>query len=73
MGSPTGGPAKHDGEFVPLPDVALTGIIIGCDSEDQNEIVRLATEHVPNVEIKRMVRVPNHYKLQISKLPLNSQ
>jgi hypothetical protein len=68
MGSPTGGPAKLDGEFVSLPNGALTGIIIGCESHNQGEIVDLAKEHAPELAIKRMVRVPNHYKLQVSVL-----
>jgi hypothetical protein len=66
MGSPTGGPAKLDGEFVPLPEGALTAIIIGCESTNQAELIEMVNKYAPGLAIRRMVRVPNHYKLTIS-------
>jgi hypothetical protein len=66
MGSPTSGPAKLDGEYVPLPEGALTAIIIGCESTKQSEIIDMVNRYDPGLTIKRMVRVPNHYKLAIS-------
>ncbi len=66
MGSPTGGPAKLDGEFVPLPEGALTAVVLGCESTNQSELINIVNEYAPGLIIKRMVRVPNHYKLAIS-------
>ena len=60
MGSPTGGPAKLDGEFVPLYEGALTAIIIGCESTNQAELIEMLNEYAPSLSIKRMVRIPNH-------------
>ena len=46
MGSPTGGPAKLvDGQFVPLPDGALTAIILGCECPHETKLTDLINEH----------------------------
>ena len=67
IGSPTGGPIKLvDGQFVPLPEGALTAIILGCDSPHEAELTNLIDQYAPGLTIKRMVRIPNHYKLAIS-------
>jgi hypothetical protein len=66
MGSPTGGPAKLvDGQFVPLPDGALTAIILGCECPHEAKLTDLINQHAPGLIIKRMVRVPSVYKLQL--------
>jgi hypothetical protein len=42
----------HD-NFVHLPEGALTAIIVGCESNDHDEIASIVKEHPPNVRIKR--------------------
>jgi hypothetical protein len=68
VGSLQGGPAKLDGNFVPLPDGALTAIILGCESTDHAELMSIVNEYAPGLPVKRMVRVPNHYQLAIENL-----
>ncbi len=69
MGSLLDGPTKLDGYFVPLPDGALTAIILGCTNEDHDEILSIVNEYAPGLAIKRAIRVPNHYKLKITDQP----
>jgi len=66
MESLRSGPAKLNGDFVPLPEGALTAIILGCVSPDQADLLSMTREYAPGLTIKRMVRVPNHYKLTTS-------
>jgi hypothetical protein len=65
VASSVDGPLKLYGNFVLLPPGALTSIIVGCESKDYAEIVSIVQEHAPSVSVKRVVRVPNHYKLTI--------
>jgi hypothetical protein len=60
------GPTKLSGDFVSLPDGALTSIILGCESKDHAEVLSIVKEHAPGVLIKRAERVPNHYELTIT-------
>jgi hypothetical protein len=66
MGSLQGGPAKLDGDFVPLPNGALTAIILGCESQNRTELTSIVNQYAPGLAVKRMVRVPNHYKLEMT-------
>jgi len=66
MGSLQGGPAKLDGNFVPLPDGALTAIILGCESQNQTELASIVNQYAPGLTVKQMVRVPNHYELAVT-------
>jgi hypothetical protein len=59
------GPTKLYGNYGNLPDGALTAIILGCESQNQAELTRIVNEYAPGLTIKRMVRVPNHYKLTV--------
>lgn len=60
------GPTKLDGNFVTLPDGALTAIILGCESQDQAELISIINEYAPGLPIKRAERFPNHYQLTIT-------
>ena len=60
------GPTKLDGNFVTLPDGALTAIILGCESRDQAELISIINEYAPGLPINRAERVPNHYQLTIT-------
>ena len=66
MGSLLDGPTKLYGNFVLLPPVAITSIILGCESRDHDEVLGIIGEYAPGLPIKRVVRVPNHYKLTIT-------
>jgi len=61
------GPTKLDGNFVALPDGALTAIILGCESQNEAELTGIVKEYAPGLAIERAVRVPNHYELAIQK------
>jgi hypothetical protein len=64
------GPMKlHNQDFVKLPPNALSAIIIGCESKNQQEIIDIANAHQPALKIKWAVRAPNLFKLTISDLP----
>ena len=58
-------PAKLHGDFVMLPDGALTAIIVGCQCKHYSEILSIVKNYYPSVAVKRALRVPNHYKLSI--------
>jgi hypothetical protein len=60
------GPTKLHEKFVMLPAGALTAIILGCECQDQAEVLSLVNKHAPDLPVKRAVRVPNHYKLAIA-------
>lgn len=61
-----GVPTKLDGNFVRLPGDALTGIILGCENQDRNEILELLKAYAPTVALRRATRVPNYYRLTIT-------
>jgi hypothetical protein len=59
------GTALHlQGEYVPLPDGALSAVIIGCKARREN-IVNLVRKYAPKLPIKYVQRVANKYKLEI--------
>lgn len=60
------GPTKLDGNFVSLPDGALTAIILGCESQNGAELIGIVNEYAPGLPTKRAVRVPNQYELTIT-------
>ena len=48
IGSTTGGSVKLvDGQFVPLPDEALTSIVLGCESPHHAALVKLVANMPP--------------------------
>ena len=59
-----GHPLKPDGEFLPLPPGALSAVIVGCRG-NHAEVIRIVQEHAPTVAVKRMVQVPNQYRLTL--------
>jgi hypothetical protein len=65
FGSSSDSPAKLDGDFVRLPDGALTAIILGCQSHHHAEVYELVKQFAPGLPIKQMVRIPHRYKLSI--------
>lgn len=60
------GPLKLDGNFVALPDGALTAIIVGCKNTDIDEVHAIVAEHAPGLRIKWATLVPYQYQLTIS-------
>lgn len=52
------------GEFFRLPNGALKSVIIGCNADHQT-IATLIKECSPELPIKRAIRSPNIYKLEI--------
>lgn len=67
LASSLDGPLKLYDNFVLLPAGALTSIIVGCESKDYAEVLTIVSEHMPLVSMKRIVRSPNEYKLQIEE------
>jgi hypothetical protein len=61
---PDGIPIKLEGQFLHLPTGALTAVIVGCKAEF-NVVAELVHNCQPSLPIKRALRVPNHYRLQI--------
>jgi hypothetical protein len=53
------------GDFFRLPPGALKSIIIGCEADHQT-IAALIKKHAPELPIKRAVRSPNIFKLDIA-------
>ena len=51
------GPTKLDDNYVTLPDGTLTAIILGCESQNEDELTDIVNEHSPGLVIKRAVRV----------------
>jgi hypothetical protein len=66
------GPTKLFGNFVTLPEGALTAIILGCESQDHAEVLTIVSEHAQRLLVKRAERVPNQYKLTITISPTRS-
>jgi hypothetical protein len=46
------GPLRLDGNFVTLPEGALTAIIVGCGNADFEEVREIVEEHAPGLPIK---------------------
>jgi hypothetical protein len=65
IGTLAAGPLKLEGDFVHLPVGALTAIILGCANQDYTDIHQIVREHAPSLTIRRVVRVPNQYKLAV--------
>jgi hypothetical protein len=53
-----------EGGFLRLPEVALTGIIVGC-SADLKEILSIVQTHAPRLPVWRAVRMRDRYHLEI--------
>lgn len=53
-----------DGNYLKLPDGALTSIIVGCHGPF-DEVRELVRQHASDLPVKRAVRVPNRYALLI--------
>lgn len=59
------GPTFLSGNYVNLPDGAITAIIVGCDNPFFDEVVSIVSEFAPSVTVERAVRHPNRYELEI--------
>ncbi|WP_018610458.1 DUF2971 domain-containing protein [Uliginosibacterium gangwonense] len=55
-----------DDGFLKLSKGALVSVIVGCQG-DFGKVNSLVQAHAPNVKVKRAVRVPNRYSLQIEE------
>jgi hypothetical protein len=62
-------PLQLDGDFLPLPSGALESVIVGCEAP-VSAVSRIAREFDPGLTIKRMVRAPNRYKLEMEEVVL---
>lgn len=51
-----------------LADRVLIGIIIGCQSEDSDEIVEIVDRHQPSITVRKAVRMPHRYGLTFETL-----
>ncbi len=59
------GPTYMDCQFVRLPDGAITAVIVGCENPFFDEVAAIVAEHAPSVVVRRAVRDPKSYKLDI--------
>jgi hypothetical protein len=66
LGVHEGDPARLlvDHDYLALPPRALKSVIVGCEA-DYDSIRKLVNDTALGVSIKRAVRVPNHYRLEI--------
>jgi len=53
-----------DGDWFRLPRGALQSVIVGCEA-DYDAVRNVVVDHVPDLPVRRAVRSPNHYRLQI--------
>lgn len=53
-----------DGDWFRLPPGALQAVIAGCEA-DYDAIRKVVGEHDPALPVRRIIRAPNHYRLQI--------
>jgi hypothetical protein len=53
----------HD-DFFSLPPGALKSVIVGCEA-DYDAVWAIVKAHIPDLPVKRAVRVPNRYRLEI--------
>ncbi|QTN28945.1 DUF2971 domain-containing protein [Rhodoferax sp. AJA081-3] len=53
-----------DGDNLKLPDGALTAVIVGCQG-DFDQVQALVSRVAPAIAVKRAVRVPNRYQIEI--------
>jgi hypothetical protein len=68
---PDGHPLKLNSEFLRLPTEALAAVVVGCRG-NYAEVAQIVQENAPTVAVKRMIRVPNHYRLTVSDCPPSS-
>jgi hypothetical protein len=53
-----------DGDWLRQPPGALQSVIVGCEA-DHDAIRKGVSRYAPNLPVRRVVRVSNHYRLQI--------
>ena len=53
-----------ENNFLRLPEGALTSVIVGCQG-DYARVTTLVKANAPDVMVRRAVRVPNRYALDI--------
>jgi len=53
-----------EGGFLTLPEGALVSVIVGCQG-DYDRVLGMVETLAPNVKVKRAVRVPNQYAIEI--------
>jgi hypothetical protein len=61
----TDGSAKLDGNYVALPDGAVTAIVLGCENRLHDEVRKILDDYAPAVSIKRIIREQSHYRLKL--------
>jgi hypothetical protein len=54
-----------EGDYFRLPPGALKSVIAGCEA-DYAAIATVVQEHVPDLPVKRAVRVPDRYSITIT-------
>jgi hypothetical protein len=57
-------PLELDGPFLKIPDGALKAVIAGCEA-DYDSVRKVAKEAASNIKVKRAVRAPSRYRLEI--------
>ena len=53
-----------DGDWFHLPLGALQSVIVGCEAA-HDAVRNVVSRHAPDLPVRRVIRVPNYYRLQI--------
>jgi hypothetical protein len=68
-----GGPSRQEGDhlrtyddFFSLPPGSLKSVVAGCEA-DYDAVSAIVKSHNPDLSVKRAVRVPDHYRLEIAE------
>lgn len=60
------GPTYLEERFVKLPEGAITAILVGCENPFFEEVANIVAEYAPSVTVKRMIRDPKRYNLEMT-------
>jgi hypothetical protein len=60
-------PLMMDGDYLNIGANDLTAIILGCqiDNNSAKAIEEMVSAHAPKVKVRRAIRAPNRYRLEI--------
>jgi hypothetical protein len=56
---------RTQGNYFRLPPGALKSVIVGCQANHYDAVKAIVKTHIPDLPVKRAVRVPNHFRLEI--------
>jgi hypothetical protein len=66
--APEDHPLALSGDYFALPPGALLSVIVGCEG-DYDAVKKIVNENSSALSVKRVVRVPNSYRLTLNPVP----